>query len=82
MAELARRHIAEQRVRIDRQRTLIDELERRHRGDAFLRPARQHLSDMLNTLDGMLSAQRHAVERADHPAEKTVPLYSDDEKDG
>ncbi len=82
MLELGRRHIAEQRARIDRQRSLIDELERRDRGEAFLRPAGQHLSDMLRTLEGMLSAQQALVERAEQPAEKTVLSYPDGEEDG
>lgn len=70
MVTLGRRHIADQRERIERQRALIDRLEREDRGEVILRNARQHLGEMLKTLEGMLVALREAVERAEHPAEK------------
>ena len=81
MVELGRRHIADQRGRIERQSTLVDTLERDGHAEAVVRGAREHLGEMLKMLDGMLSTQRAAVERAEHPAEKALQLCPNHEND-
>jgi hypothetical protein len=58
MIELGRRHIDGQRARIERQRTLVERLERDGHAEDALRNAREHLGEMLKMLDGMLSTQR------------------------
>ena len=65
MVELGRRHIADQRQRIERQRTLVETLDRDGHGEAVVRNAREHLGEMLKMLESMLSTQRAAVERAE-----------------
>jgi hypothetical protein len=54
---LGQKHIEDQRGRVSRQRELLSTLERD--GDAKLvRPARQLLREMLDTLERMLAEQR------------------------
>ncbi len=71
---LARKHIADQRVRIERHRELIDEMEKAESASPVsMRSARQHLKEMMNSLDRMLAEHRTLQPElySPHQAEKT-----------